>query len=32
MKEIVAKLSECVSAKVFRYIDNAKWKTAIERT
>lgn len=25
-----AKLHECVSAKVFRYIDNAKWKAAIE--
>lgn len=25
-----AKLYECVSAKVFRYIDNAKWKTEIE--
>lgn len=25
-----AKLYECVSAKVFRYIDNAKWKAAIE--
>ena len=25
-----AKLYECVSAKVFRYIDNEKWKTAIE--
>ena len=24
------KLYECVSAKVFRYIDNAKWKAAIE--
>jgi len=24
------KLHECVSAKVFRYIDNAKWKAAIE--
>jgi hypothetical protein len=25
-----AKLHECVSAKVFRYIDNVKWKAAIE--
>ena len=25
-----AKLYECVSQKVFRYIDNAKWKSAIE--
>ena len=25
-----AKLYECVSAKVFRYIDNAKWKGEIE--
>ena len=25
-----SKLYECVSAKVFRYIDNAKWKTEIE--
>ena len=25
-----AKLHECVSAKVFRYIDNAKWKATIE--
>ena len=25
-----AKLYECVSAKVFRYIDNMKWKAAIE--
>jgi hypothetical protein len=25
-----AKLYECVSANVFRYIDNAKWKAAIE--
>ena len=25
-----AKLHECVSARVFRYIDNAKWKAAIE--
>ena len=25
-----SKLHECVSAKVFRYIDNAKWKTEIE--
>ena len=25
-----AKLYECVNAKVFRYIDNAKWKAAIE--
>src|SRR5262245_56306266 len=25
-----SKLYECVSAKVFRYIDNDKWKTAIE--
>src|SRR5262245_6604131 len=25
-----AKLHECVTAKVFRYIDNAKWKAAIE--
>ena len=25
-----SKLHECVRAKVFRYIDNAKWKTAIE--
>jgi hypothetical protein len=24
------KLYECVSAKVFRYIDNAKWKSEIE--
>jgi hypothetical protein len=26
-----AKVHECVSAKVFRYIDNAKWKAEIER-
>jgi hypothetical protein len=25
-----SKLYECVSANVFRYIDNAKWKAAIE--
>ena len=25
-----AKLYECVSARVFRYIDNAKWKAEIE--
>jgi len=25
-----AKLYECVSAKVFRYIDNAKWKAEME--
>ncbi|MGH7459516.1 MAG: hypothetical protein ACREMA_00630 [Longimicrobiales bacterium] len=25
-----AKLHECVTLKVFRYIDNAKWKAAIE--
>jgi hypothetical protein len=25
-----AKVHECVSAKVFRYIDNAKWKAQIE--
>ena len=25
-----SKLYECVSARVFRYIDNAKWKTEIE--
>lgn len=25
-----SKLHECVSAKVFRYIDNAKWKALIE--
>ena len=25
-----SKLYECVRAKVFRYIDNAKWKTEIE--
>ena len=25
-----SKLHECVTAKVFRYIDNAKWKTEIE--
>jgi hypothetical protein len=25
-----SKLYECVSAKVFRYIDNAKWKAEIE--
>ena len=25
-----AKLYECLSAKVFRYIDNAKWKVEIE--
>jgi hypothetical protein len=25
-----SKLHECVSAKVFRYIGNAKWQTAIE--
>ena len=25
-----AKVYECVSAKVFRYIDNAKWKAQIE--
>jgi hypothetical protein len=28
--QCTAKLYECVSAKVFRYIDNAKWKAAIE--
>lgn len=26
-----SKLYECVNAKVFRYIDNAKWKAAIEQ-
>jgi hypothetical protein len=26
----MALLKECVSAKVFRYIDNAKWKAEIE--
>ena len=26
-----AKLYECVNARVFRYIDNAKWKAEIER-
>jgi hypothetical protein len=26
-----AKLYECVTAKVFRYIDNAKWQAAIEQ-
>src|SRR5262245_10393972 len=26
-----SKLYECVSAKVFRYIDNGKWRAAIER-
>ena len=26
-----AKLYECVSAKAFRYVDNAKWKAEIER-
>lgn len=26
-----AKLHECVSAKIFHYIDNAKWKAQIER-
>lgn len=26
-----SKLLECVSAKVFRYIDNAKWQAAIEQ-
>jgi hypothetical protein len=25
-----SKLYECVTFKVFRYIDNAKWKAAIE--
>lgn len=25
-----SKLYECVSAKVFRYIDNAKWKALLE--
>ena len=25
-----SKLYECVSAKVFRYVDNAKWKAEIE--
>jgi len=25
-----SKLHECVTAKVFRYVDNAKWKAAIE--
>jgi hypothetical protein len=25
-----SKLHECVTARVFRYIDNAKWKAAIE--
>lgn len=25
-----SKLYECVSAKVFRYVDNAKWKLEIE--
>jgi hypothetical protein len=25
-----SKLHECVTARVFRYIDNAKWKTEIE--
>jgi len=29
--QCTSKLHECVSAKVFRYIDNAKWKAAIER-
>ena len=28
--QCTARLLECVSAKVFRYIDNAKWKAAIE--
>ena len=28
--QCTAKLYECVNAKVFRYIDNAKWKAAIE--
>lgn len=28
--QCTSKLYECVSAKVFRYIDNAKWKAAIE--
>ena len=28
--QCTAKLYECVSAKVFRYIDNAKWKAEIE--
>ena len=27
-----SKLYECVRAKVFRYIDNAKWKAEIEET
>lgn len=26
-----AKVHECVTAKVFRYIDNARWKSEIER-
>ena len=26
-----SKLYECVSARVFRYIDNARWKVAIEQ-
>ena len=25
-----SKLYECVSSKIFRYIDNAKWKAQIE--
>ena len=28
--ECTSKLYECVSAKVFRYIDNARWKAEIE--
>lgn len=28
--QCTSKLYECVSAKVFRYIDNAKWKAEIE--
>ena len=28
--QCTSKLHECVSAKVFRYIDNAKWKAEIE--
>lgn len=28
--QCTSKLYECVSAKVFRYIDNAKWKSGIE--
>jgi hypothetical protein len=29
-RQCTSKLYECVSSKVFRYIDNAKWKAEIE--